>query len=243
MNLIRRVAAFAVALALALTTAVAPAAAAPARAAGPLAPAVSAQAAHAAGFFYVAGKWPASQSVSYGLSAGFPGDSEWSGRVYDGKQSWNNVAGANEPRFYWLLADYQFYGSWNQPCGLTSGNYTAIVFHQDLDSIGTNVRGYSQACNSGSNRLKETLAFDSTGTSWYTGVGATTGGWMDLWSATAHEWGHATGFQNHLTEGEAGICPLGSDPARHTMCPSIYAGTWQMRDANTHDIHTFTAAY
>lgn len=229
------------AAALILTLAPAPAAAAAAPAT-PLSPAV-AQAAHPAGFYYVAGKWPTGQNVSYGLAAGFPGDSNWTGRVYDAKQGWNQWAGAAEPKFLWVLADYQFYGYWNQPCGLSSGNYTAIVFHQDLDSIGTSVRGYSQACNSGSHRLKETLAFDSTGTFWYIGTGQTTSGWMDLWSAAAHEWGHATGFQNHLADGEAGVCPAWEQVVRHTMCPQIFPGTWPMRDPNTHDVHTFQGAY
>ena len=227
--------------ALIAATSAAPAAAATS---APLAPAGAAQAAaHPSSFYYVAGKWPAGQSVSYGLHAGFPGDSNWSGRVYDAKQGWNNVAGASEPKFYWVLADYQFYGYYNQPCTLLSGYYSAIVFHQVLDSLGSNVIGYSQSCNSGGTRIAQTVAFDSSGTFWYIGTGATTSGWMDLWSAAAHEWGHATGFQNHLADGEAGVCPAWENVVRNTMCPAVFPGLYPMRDPNTHDIHTFTAAY
>lgn len=68
----------------------------------------------------------------------------------------------------------------------------------------------------------------------------------DFWSVASHEVGHVTGFyygpldDGHFTEADS-ACP--SDDGRHTMCPSISAGTKMMRDVNTHDKHTFTNAY
>ena len=81
---------------------------------------------------------------------------------------------------------------------------------------------------------------------WWSGTGMTPSNEYDLWSAMAHEFGHATGFYNglrhHWPEADSeGLCPEGVN--RHTMCPGLIPGTIMMRNLEEHDSHTYNNAY
>lgn len=197
--------------------------------------------AHSSGQYYTGSRWPSNGTVQFALNAGWPGG-ETTSRVLDARNQWGYWDQGAEPNLTWTLPDGVNYGSWSNPCTLTSGNNTAIVFWADLESQGSTVVGYTRACSSNGTRTRATVAFDQ-GNSWYWGNGDAPAWATDLWSVASHEWGHLMGFQQHLPEFTIGICPTGGDWARHTMCPQVFSGQEMMRDLGEHDGHTHQAAY
>lgn len=199
-------------------------------------------AAHPNAYYYTNGKWPTNATIRFAMNSGGP-NGDFLSRVLNGRDHWNNQDTGNEPQAYWTLPDYVNYGSFANPCTLTTGsNNTGVVFSIDLDYLGSEVAGATQLCRSGSTITKASLAFDND-IYWYTGTGATPGGYMDVWAVATHEFGHFFGHWIHFAEGEAGVCPPSWDNNRHAMCPAIPAGTWVQRHIKTHDNHTYTAAY
>lgn len=92
-------------------------------------------------------------------------------------------------------------------------------------------------------RNKAVIVFDNDGTTtWYAGSSLTVpAGHVDLRSGAAHEFGHAFGWNGtHLADNPGGICSGGSP---HTMCSGILVGSSSQRSLETHDKHTFQAAY
>jgi hypothetical protein len=67
----------------------------------------------------------------------------------------------------------------------------------------------------------------------------------DLASVATHEFGHASGWAHHYDD--AGVDPggliCGNNSGQATMCATHYKGTARQRSLQTHDVHTFKAAY
>ena len=89
------------------------------------------------------------------------------------------------------------------------------------------------------------IAFNSSNVTWYSGTGDPPNGQSDVWSFSAHEFGHATGgwlsgsIGGHF--GGATLCPNSS--SRHTMCASLPTGENWWRSLEFHDSETFGNAY
>lgn len=197
--------------------------------------------AHTASTYYPA-RWPAGTHVTFGYDVSYP-TGAYRDRVYDGKTSWNNVAGASEPKIDWALQDGKAYGSFSSPCSMTVPVNGVAVFWGDLDTWGTAATGLVKRCTSGTTITKASLTLDSTGPPWYTGTGDSLPGTVDLQSVTVHEWGHVLGFSGHWTAGEATTCPSPAETViRHVMCPSLVSGS-EIRTLKAHDRDTFLAAY
>jgi hypothetical protein len=194
--------------------------------------------AHTWSSHFTNGRWPVNATVNYGVNTGFP-TGEWRSRLLDGKNQWNNATNSGEPSFYWGLQDDINHGTAGNPCGISGWN-TAAVFWNDLDYIGGSILGATRLCNVSGTIANFTIEFDNDRSNWYTGTGDNPSSNHDAWSVATHEFGHAFGFWEHITESD-GACPDSS--SRATMCPSIYTGTERQRTLIDHDIHTFDAAH
>ena len=122
-----------------------------------------------------------------------------------------------------------------------------------VDSAGRSVKAL--VCNYGGIRGRVhsfNLRFDGQENDWYTGTDTPPSTSKDLSSATAHEFGHATGFllrtgcspsKKHWEKVDG---TNGDNTSwRHTMCagwPGFDGAAWY-RTLNTHDLHTFTSRY
>ncbi len=84
---------------------------------------------------------------------------------------------------------------------------------------------------------------------WYTGTGQNPSNQVHFRGAIKHEFGHATGgwlvaHWNQPPNADPSLCVSGSWMSYHTMCKGITeAQTWRWNTLETHDKHTFQAAY
>lgn len=205
--------------------------------------------AHTANVYFLA-RWQTGQSVPYLFAPDFP-TGAFQSRVLDGVAQWRNRAGSAEPKF------------WNAGTATTLIAYTTCnpsfntpnhLHWMDLDFHSGATVGLTSICYNGADgRIYSfQMAFDSD-RDWYTGTGDANDGLfqmcipscqIDFWSIATHEMGHAHGFTGAVGghfDGSDGICP--NSDARQTMCAGYTGGTERIRTIETHDIHTFQAAY
>ncbi|MGH3716113.1 MAG: hypothetical protein ACRDT4_22020 [Micromonosporaceae bacterium] len=201
---------------------------------------------------YIPWKWSTAgeNTIDWYFKSDFPGGSHRD-RVLNGASQWNQRGGAAEPNFI-NAGQRTNPGNADNPCG----NSLNGAFWRNLDLYGPSVLGVAIVCVDGfGNITRFTINFDSD-QNWYTGTGDADDGFLnlcpfgtcekDLWSVASHEWGHIAGFlrgpndDGHYDSGDP-VCENNS--SQHTMCPVYSPGTERMRSLETHDIHTFEAAY
>lgn len=114
-----------------------------------------------------------------------------------------------------------------EPMGQFPGPVLAVVVTCEYESFPVNIRTAQ-------------MRFDSTENWHYAKDVAPQDDESDMRSVAAHEWGHWTGWFGPVG---AHFSNEGDYCGGHTMCPIIPDGTTFMRSLETHDIHTFNAAY
>jgi hypothetical protein len=105
------------------------------------------------------------------------------------------------------------------------------------EQIGGNPLARAGWCWNGSGDIYTfTLAYDGS-YNWHTGTGDPGANEYDVESVAAHEWGHAMGFDGHLTDADCGSA------TRATMCSTTPIASTVWRTLESHDIHTTENAY
>lgn len=200
------------------------------------------------GAVWALSSWGSDYSLETYFTTTFPAGAKRD-RVVSGANAWNMYASSDsldpEPRLVFQSTDRTPY-DYKTTCG-GSGNVT--VFWDDLDYIGTSILGVERTCiyQAAPNRMSSSsVAFDSTRSNWYDGVGdapdpilGLVGGSYDFWSVASHEFGHTMAFL-HFAESDP-ICGDGSGQA--TMCPKTKIGTERQRSLEWHDYISFQNLY
>jgi hypothetical protein len=198
-----------------------------------LAPSASA---HTSSTYYTGagGVWPDFHLVGFLVRNGFP--SGYATQINNGYSQWNNAENTGRAVDFSNSGATSVTGNADSPCSATYNG----IYWRNLDYLGTGVLGFTPHCENSSGVVTRfSMSLDSNAP-WYVGTGDAPSGRVDLWSVTTHEFGHATGWVGHFSEGDA-VCP--DDSTRATMCPGIYPGTERQRTVSTHDVHTFVGAY
>lgn len=149
---------------------------------------------------------------------------------------WNSTHSQTSPEPYYINDGTTTYvGNYADPC---TNSYN-LVYYRNLsaDYLDPNIIGDTRWCETSGLVSRFNLAINNQ-KSWWGGQGAPGPTQLDVQAVVTHEVGHATGWYGHF-DGAGAEC--GADP--HTMCPSINPGTTAKRTVETHDIHTFLAAY
>lgn len=181
--------------------------------------------AHATSTFYPR-TWAGNESVIQQSTDNLPSGSFNSALNY-ARGEWNSVPGGAFDMFAGASSGANpVYNACSQP----STNIYAFAWQWD-GSGGT--LGNTQLCFAGSTVVRGRVFLDTLD-GWYLGSGSP-GGLYDGRSVLTHELGHAGGFVNHFSDACAGTI--------NTMCPSIGAGQSHWRTLESHDEHTFDAAY
>lgn len=185
--------------------------------------------AHSTAFFTP--KWKTT-SPDWAYTTSFPLGA-YRDRISSGVSQWN--ARNQSVKFYFVQqtrANYA-YASCNLPYNQNS------VHWYSLDGPDGNVARAYRCVDKNLEILDENLVVDKD-EKWYTGTGDAGPLQYDLWSVTAHEWGHMFGWYGHYAQSES-ICA--NQASQETMCPFYNLGTERWRTLGTHDGHTFDAAY
>lgn len=192
--------------------------------------------AHTPSTFYTTGKWSNGNLIHFYVRSGFPSTAYTSGINY-GANQWNAIFDGATPRFQNAGATTAT-GNFDSPCSSTFNG----IYWRDIDYLSPAFVAYTRLCTSTSiGTSKFQMSIDAAGTPWYTGTAGTIGSsYVDLYSTTSHEFGHASSWVGHFSDSES-ICTPNSSQA--TMCPNIDDGTTWIRTLDTHSIHTFQAAY
>lgn len=186
------------------------------------------------------GRWPVSYSqfsMFGSTQSGWPAG-DFYDRMPDAMNSWNSQRASGQPGFLWRGTTGDL-GNFDSPC---DSSYNGLYW-RNLDVYGSGILGYTTLCSSGAGSDARThkagIAMNSQKL-WHRGTGTGPSGYYDFWGVLAHELGHATGFVGHLGD----VCPPTSSAA--TMCanPGIQANQFLWyRSLETHDVHTWQAAY
>lgn len=188
--------------------------------------------AHPASDFY-SYKWPSTdRNVDWSFDQEFPTDGKRD-RAKDGAQQWNNVG--TTMTFNKLSGDWGGYAADVCP---TQEQKDGLHWGTIDGGGGTLARTYR--CVSGSNLHSFQIKYDQA-ENWHGGTTDPGPNEADFWSVSAHEFGHATGWNGHFS-GTSSYCNANSTD-HHTLCPTTYLGTKWDRSLNTHDVHTFDNAY
>lgn len=199
------------------------------------------------GSTYYPKRWVTKVAQDWFFTATFP-TGDWRARVRNGASQWNGV---NQPMKFTEVAQRSNFDPYK--CPPTYG--TNGIHWRNYDGR-DGALAITGMCSTATELYSTNLTFDSS-EDWYTGTGDAPDGFqvgtacvvgpckVDAWSVASHEWGHMTGFDGpydvgHFSRSEA-ICA--DDGGQHTMCPSIKKGTERQRTLETHDRHTFDAAY
>jgi hypothetical protein len=182
-------------------------------------------------------RWKIDLHLPWYFANTFPGGAYRDKIVY-GVGQWN---AQNQPLYWTKYGDVADF-TWTSCPATFERN---VIHFQNADKP-----GYVKVCvwAADTNRIWSTnMNIDSSGTNWYTGSSEPASNQIDLWSVATHEWGHMSGSVTgggdglgHFPESST-VCP--TDASRQSLCPTIYAGTTWMWDTESHDEHTFQAAY
>lgn len=189
------------------------------------------------------------QVVDWRFVNNFPDGSGFRNRVKDGAAEWNELAPSMRFAYESGAPDANGLG-WDDPCPApTQGNYQA-------DKVGWQEISGSAAAQTyfcpidGNSLLYFRTRFDKD-LNWFGGTGDPNSNELDIWSYSAHEFGHAGGRSKggdgdgHFPE-TSQLCPGPSSPEfsdRHTMCGGAYYGTRNERSLEEHDKDVFRNAY
>lgn len=152
-----------------------------------------------------------------------------------GGPAWSNVSsswldfnwsGTEDPNVDW---------TWNA-CTTTPG-YGVWVLAANLGSL-----AYTSWCGDDYELESVAIAFDYFGPNWHTATSTNVpSGKIDLRGVSAHEFGHAAGWDDHFTTSDPGTDCSGDD--RATMCAMLEADKSYWRTLEGHDRHTIGSQY
>jgi hypothetical protein len=186
--------------------------------------------------------WPGLSlpTISWRFTSEFTGTAKRN-RVLDGSQEWDGVR-CGGLSFGWTLPDYGNYLAqntcdkprehngihWEELRGAYASTHTCLT--PDLQNF-----------------WNFAMVFDS-GDVWNTGTDNPTSSEIDMWHVATHEFGHGTAFDGEFLDLDA--CPFEQFGSWNTMCESVEVLTDESergrkfrRSLESHDIHTFQAAY
>lgn len=154
-------------------------------------------------------------------------------RVEDGSQEWNMLP----PSMHFNKGSEVGNYAWNS-CG-PNGDGTNGVHWGAMDGK-NGAWGITHMCvyDGNPDRMYSfQIRFDQA-EDWYNDTGNPPSDKLDSKGASAHEFGHGTGFSGHFAAGGAAC-----DQPKSTMCPFMEYGQDFMRTLEEHDKHTFGNAY
>lgn len=185
-------------------------------------------------------------TITWHFTVGFPSGAGQRDSVLEGTDQWTNTPNAN---FIWSQGSQHSNWSLTTNCdtewALGLGNNT--VNWKPIDGRG-GVAGSEWDCppTGTGNMTKFWIRFDSDDAADFHWPGhppddpPIQAGEIDGWALASHEFGHATGFNNHITD--PNLCEhAGID--LHTMCFFIEPGLARQRTLEVHDVDTFKTAY
>ena len=147
---------------------------------------------------------------------------------------WSNIDGGDGFYFDRLGTE-----EWDTCFGIDRDN---VVSKEDLDD---GVIGSTQRCTSPGHMERFHLKINSHDLDFFWGSGSSyPSGEYSARGILTHEFGHASGWDEHWGDtGDNQLCPSNSTD-KHTMCASTSPSTsWSLASLETHDIHTFENAY
>lgn len=190
-------------------------------------------------------KWKRDLYQGFRFVSGYPTTTSHRSRILDGLHAWNAL---NQSLKFAPFgeADFSSFDPYN-PCAQPYGR-NGIHWKSNSSP------GQTWPCVYSTGEMKNSqMVIDSTPpVAWWTGAGLPPSNRLDLWSVATHEWGHMFSRMTGGPDGKghwgetSSLCPTDYGDAvydRHTMCPGISAGSWNMSYLHDHDIHTFKSAY
>ena len=184
-------------------------------------------------------------TVTWHFTTGFPEGGGQRDSVREGADQWTNTPNAN---FNWNEGNEHANWATTTDCSNTwalgLGNNT--INWKPIDGRGGDV-GREFDCGNGSGGMtKFWIKFDSDDAADFHWPGhppddpPIQAGEVDGWAVASHEFGHATGFEAHITA--ASLCQsAGID--YHTMCLGILVGFARQRTLEVHDVDDFKDRY
>jgi hypothetical protein len=193
--------------------------------------------AHTGSTFYTSGLWDSTtrKSVLFYTQSDVTGN--FLSRILDGAKVWENT---NQT----LDFDRGGTNSKSLVCEERAANYS-VVYKGTMDGAGGTLAS-TRVCRdpyTPSKIRNFNIKFD-TAESWHTDTTTTVPSTkVDLQSAAAHEFGHATGWGAHFDDVNASDPVCANDSGQQTMCSKLSAGTARMRSLQSHDIDVFSQMY
>lgn len=192
--------------------------------------------AHTQADFYSRGHWPTTDRwIEYYLSTDNNWGSGWISAIDVADSKWSDIDGSDG--FYFDRQAEQH--DW-VTC-LNIFNEDSVVERYDFPD---SALAEAQLCP-GDPLSRFRIAFNTDYTWYFTAGNDNQNNTISARGAGAHEFGHVTGFWEHLTD-QCSTANNGQD--FHTMCQgppngSDWDSEWRKATLETHDIHTFVNAY
>lgn len=184
---------------------------------------------------YFISSWSVDQNVYIGETFAPLNTGEAKLSMRAGAPAWSNVSSS------WF--DFSWSGTedpnvdWTWHACTTTPGYGVWIVAANLGSL-----SYTSWCADNGELESVAIAYDYFGPSWHTGTSTNVpSGKIDLRGVSAHEFGHAAGWDHHFDSSDPDT-DCDSDN-RATMCASIEAGKSYWRTLEPHDKHTIGAQY
>jgi hypothetical protein len=189
---------------------------------------------------YARYRWANNRSVTYLIRREFPSGSSaaWYARINAGAQTWNVARQDAEPGMSYAG---ETTATVTDPMNACAYGWNGVYYR----SLSSGIAATNTCKNSGPVDLV-IIGFSivvNSSANYYTGTGTPGASQADLQGAATHEFGHAVGL-GHFSDSDPSTCdPSGGRHFDNTMCGTLPTGYITWRTLESHDSHTFQAAY